>query len=358
MKRRLLVVFLFAGSAFAQNPIQQAPNQLISPISPLMDFSSNRPVETPTSTSGQDIRIGHDDLIDVSVFEIPELSSTARVTAAGTLVMPYVGAIEAAGKTPLELSKTIEDALRAKFVNDPHVTVFIREYASQPVSIIGAVKMPGIYQIKGEKLLLDMVAVAQGLSDNAGKEIHVIRRAANVRSPASEAQSEEKQVSVLTSPDISVGLENKIPNTRTIIIDAMDLLQNGNATLNIPIYAGDVINVLPAGSIFVVGELQHPGESILHYGKPLTVTQAVALGGGLTKEAKKAQAMIIRPHSDGTKEQIPVNIGKLLDGSKADVMLMANDVLFVPSNRVKTGLTRALDSTIAIVIGRAIYQGF
>src|SRR5262249_29553731 len=148
--------------------------------------------------------------------------------------------------------------------NDPHVTVFIREYASQPVSIIGAVKVPGIYQIKGQKYLLDMLAMAQGLDQTAaGKLIQVIRRVASDSG-----------------------------GPQTITLSTEDLFENGKAELNIPIQAGDVINVLQAGSIFVVGEVTKPGEFVLRQGKDVTASQAVALGGGFSRDAKKQQCLI------------------------------------------------------------------
>src|SRR5262249_33920639 len=161
-------------------------------------------------------------------------------------------------------------------INEPHVTVFVREYASQPVSVIGAVKLPGIYQIKGQKFLLDMLAMAQGLDQNAGKTIQVIRKQAD-------------------STDVS----------ETITVSSEDLFQNGKTELNIAIKAGDVINVLQAGSIFVVGEVMRPGEFVLRQGKDISASQAVALGGGFAKEAKKQECLIVRLHRDGSKEEIP-----------------------------------------------------
>lgn len=321
--RRFFTIFSlpwFSLALFGQNP------RPIVPLPAPDEFILKRPANTPTSLSGQDYRIGRDDLIEVSVFEVPELGTTARVTASGTLTLPLVGAINAAGNTAEELARIVEDELRKKYVKDPHASVFIREYVSQPVSVIGAVKAPGIYQIKGQKFLLDMLAMAQGLDGTAGKTIQVMRRDANLVSKA-----------------------------ETLTIDVEDLFQNGKTELNVPIYAGDVINVLNATSVFVVGELTRPGEFVLRYGRPVTVAQAVALGGGFSREAKKSAGVIIRYHKDGTKEEIPVNIQKILDGSADDVPMMTNDILFVPANKIKTGLSRALDSALSIAVGRAIY---
>jgi polysaccharide biosynthesis/export protein len=220
----------------------------------------------------------------------------------------------------------VEEVLRVKYLKDPHVTVFVREYASQPVSVLGAVKMPGIYQIKGQKSLLDMLAMAQGLDQTAGNTIQIIRK-----NGADE--------------DTSARIE----------VNALELFEKGKTELNITIQAGDVINVLHAGSIFVVGEVVRPGEFVLRQGRNVTASQAIALGSGFTREAKKAACTVIRVLDDGTKEEIAVNVAKILDGSFDDVSLMPNDILFVPSHRIKSGLKRTLDTTIAIVSGRLMY---
>jgi polysaccharide export outer membrane protein len=321
LRRVLILVFFFAGlCAEAQ---QSRP---VVPL-PVEDFASNRPANVPTSAKGEEYRIGSDDLIEVSVFEVPDLAGTVRVGAAGTVSLPLIGAIEAMGKTTQEVQTAIEEVLKQKYLNDPHVIVFVREYASQPVSVVGAVKLPGIYQIKGQKFLLDMLAMAQGLDQGAGKTIQVMRR---------------------------VSIDSQEP--QTISVRTEDLFENGKTELNIPIRAGDVINVLVAGSIFVVGEVIRPGEFVLRQGKDITASQAVALGGGFSRDAKKDRCLIIRLHRDGTKEEILVNVAKILEGSLTDVALSPNDILFVPANKVKSGVMRALDTTIATISGRLIYR--
>jgi len=298
------------------------------PLIPAEEFLPNRPANVPTSLPGSEYRIGRDDLIEVSVFEAPDLGTVSRVSASGFVTLSLIGPVQAAGKTTQEVEQTVQEALAERYLNDPHVTVLVREYASQPVSIVGAVKMPGIYQLKGQKRLLDMLATAQGLDQlSAGKTIQVIRRGGD--------GSDENQ---------------------TISINSEDLFQNGKTELNIPIQAGDTINVLIGGSVFVVGEVAHPGEFPLRQGKNFTAGQAVALGGGFTKEARRAECKIIRVHNDGTKEEIPINVAKIFDGSLGDVALLANDILFVPSNKIKAGLMRTLDTTIAVVSGRLIYR--
>ena len=323
------VVYIVISLMFGQGQLPR----LTTPI-PQQDFNANMPSNLPTSSGGQEYRIGKDDLIEITVFEVPELGSTPRVTAAGTISLPLIGPIEVAGHTPQELERSIEEALKKNYVNDPHVTVFVREYASQPVSLIGAVKVPGIYQIKGRKFLLDMLAMAQGIDQSAGSIIQVVRS--------------KSVVGEFSNQDSDAG--------ETLTIGIEDLFENGKTELNIPIFAGDVINVLRAGSVFVVGEVVRPNEFVLRNGKNITVAQAVALANGFTKEAKKSDCIIVRYHRDGTKEEIPVDTGKVLRGDAVDVPMLPNDILFVPANKVKTGLLRALDSTIAIVSGRLVYR--
>jgi polysaccharide export outer membrane protein len=294
------------------------------------DFNSNRPSSAPTST-GQEYRIGPDDLIEVAVFEAPELGGVSRVTASGTISLPLVGPVEVSGRTPQEVERVVEEALKEKYVNNPHVTAAVREYASQPVSVLGAVKLPSIYQIKGRKTLLEMIAMAQGIdSTTAGKTIQVLRKGTDPESAASE----------------------------TITIDTEELLDNGKTELNIAIQAGDVINVVRAGSIFVVGEVVHPSEFVLRNGKNVTVTQAVGLANGPTRDAKKSACVIYRYQRDGTKEEIHVDYAKVLRGGVNDVTMQPNDILFVPGNKVKSGLSRALETTLTVAMGRVIYAGF
>lgn len=277
-----------------------------------------------------DYRVGADDLLEVTVFEIPELDTTARVSSAGYLSVPLIGPLEVKDLTTEELGDRIEASLRENYVNDPHVTVFIREYASQPVSVVGAVESPDIYQIKGRKTLMEMLALAGGLRPDAGSAIQVIRSGRTT-----EGQPE------VAATTISIGVE--------------DLFERGQTQLNIPIYAGDVINVLQAGTVFVLGEVTRPNEYVLRNGRNVTVTQALALGGGFARDAKKSDTLIYRIHSDGTREEIPVDGDKLLRGEVEDVAMRPYDILFVPSSSAKPALRRALDSAIGVVSGILIY---
>jgi polysaccharide biosynthesis/export protein len=176
--------------------------------------------------------------------------------------------------------------------------------------------------------------MAQGLDAGAGNAIQVIR----AKDPSKAGADQETP-----AESISVNIE--------------DLFENGKTELNVPIYAGDTINVLRAGSVFVVGEVVRPNEFVLRNGKNVTLSQAIALANGFTKEAKKAECTVIRIHRDGSKEEIRADAAKILRGEANDVTMLPNDILFVPASKLKPTIIRALDSTITVAMGRIIYSG-
>ena len=294
---------------------------LRTPVLPADDFSSSKPSNSPTSVGGSDYRIGSDDQLDIDVFEIADLAAAPRVSGSGMISLKFIGNFKAGGLTPQELERAIEKALKDReLVNEPRVTVTVREYASQPVSIMGAVRNPNIYQLKGQKTLVMMISQAQGLDlDSVGSTIQVIR------------------------------------GQEVIIIDVADL-QRGNPALDIPIYANDKINVQTAGSVFVMGEVMQPGEFVLRNGMNITVLKAITRGGGPTKEAKKKESMIIRVHQDGTREEIKVDIDKMAQGKADDIEMMPNDILVVPPNKFRAALNRTIESTVGVVTGRLVYR--
>src|SRR6266705_1394208 len=314
----LILLFLFSP----QLPVQSLPNQAPAVPAPAVTYHIQSPAAKESSPE-EDYKLGPDDVVDVAIFEVPELGGTARVSASGFILLPLIGSIKAAGLDSTALARVIEDELRKKYIKDPHVTVGVREFTVESVSVLGAVRSAGVQPLRKPKPLLDVLAAAGGLNENAA-EIQVIRNS----------------------------------ESNVISISVQDLLQNAKTELNIPIYGGDVvnINVLQTNSFFLVGELQKPGEYPLKLGKG-TVRQAIAIGGGFTKEAKKDQAKLIRYHEDGTKEEIPLNLQKIMQASYDDTPLMPNDILFIPAAKSKRGITKTLDVAIAVVSMRLVYIG-
>ena len=290
-------------------------------------------VATPSTLRSPDYKIGAEDVLEVAVFEDPTLGGTARVAGSGAIVLPLLGVVQAAGLTPIELGKSVEDSLRRTYIKDPHVTVAIKDYASQPVNMLGAFRSPGIYQIKGEKRLMDMLAMVGGLNGSS-KAIQVNRTHSGSAEPS--------------SPEV-------------ITINSEDLFENALPEANISIYAGDIVYALPAPEpIYLLGEVIRPGQYDLRNGKAMTLGQAITVAGGFTREADKKKLTIIRYQLDGTKVEIPVvaNGKNLLDLATSDVRLEPNDILVVPptKNKAKFVGNRAIDAAISIVSSRLIWR--
>jgi polysaccharide export outer membrane protein len=246
---------------------------------------------------GEDYRIGSRDVLEIRVFDLEELNATVRVSEAGTVELPVIGEIAAAGLTQNGLAAAIEEALSG-FVRQPQVFVFVREYQSQRVSIIGAVRSPGIYQMVGRTTLLEAISDAGGVNptESSGR-VRILREG-------------------LTGAPIE--------------IDLGELLDKGNTAYNIRLKPGDVINVVvkEAFTIYVSGQVRTPGSFTLR--ESITLLKAVSLAGGFSDRAAANKVRIVRAKEDGTQEVIEVNFEDIQDGKSPDIQILPNDIIVVP----------------------------
>src|SRR6266699_6300218 len=150
----------------------------------LLESNPSAPAVSP-----QEYRIGSEDVLNINVFEAQELNREVRVSASGEISLPLLGSVRAAGLTPRELEKSLEQLLRQKYMKDPHVGVFVREMQSHAVSVMGAVRKPGTFQISGSKTLLEILSLAEGLADDAGEEVTILRGAAQNKAAASISEN-------------------------------------------------------------------------------------------------------------------------------------------------------------------------
>lgn len=250
-----------------------------------------------TSTLAEDYKIGARDLLEVRVFNIDEFDSNVRVSEAGTISLPLIGDLQAAGLTRAGLEAAIEEAL-TRFVNEPQVSVFVREYQSQRFSVIGAVRTPGPYDMVGRTTLLEAISMAGGINHaDAAGQITVLRAG-------------------LTGAPIQIELDA--------------LLNQGNLAYNIEVSGGDTINVVPKRSyfIYVYGQVRQPGSYELR--EEVTLMQAISMGGGVSDRAQKKKVRILRRKPDGTQDLIEVNLEEIEDGKKPDFPILPNDVIIVP----------------------------
>lgn len=260
-------------------------------------------------SSFRDYRIGPEDLLEVNVLEDEKLNRVVRVSSQGLISLPLIGVLEVSGLTPFELEQRIRVLLSEKYIRNPNVSVFVREYRSQRVSVVGAVVKPGVFEIFGERTVVDVLAMAGGLREEAGPQLFLIRS--------------------------SVG-DGRGPET--LVIDLEQLLIKGDFSLNIPLVHGDVLNVPASGKVFVGGEVRRPGGFHLG-GKRITVSQALAMAEGLRPGANPSGAYIFRYSGSGNERiSIPVDLRAVQRGEVEDPFLQENDIVIVPRSGVKTFL--------------------
>jgi len=281
------------------------------------------PVSVPARTGPAPIHIAAGDLIDVQVFNTPELSGKLRVTQDGLIQLPGAGDVKIGGLTPLQAAAAIEKDLRdSEIMLDPHVTVLITEYSTQGVSVLGEVRKPGTYLLLGQHSLYEALSAAGGVTQQAGATIEITHQNAPLQ-PV------------------------------TVPVNSPNYSQLQRLT---QIEPGDVVVVSHADSIYVVGDVAHPGEFLIQNGQKLTVLNAIALAQGVNPTAKSSRASIVRKTSHGA-ETIPVNLKNINKLYGEDLALRAGDVVVVPRsgakqlmNIVLPGLTGAVAGSVAAAL--------
>lgn len=255
----------------------------------------------PEEPASKDHPLGPEDLLDISVFEIPELTRTVRVSENGTIALPLLGEMRVRGLTPRQLEARLRAALEESYVNNPQVSVFVKEHGSRKVSVIGAVGKPGVYEMLGPRTLLEVLSQAGGLSDDAGNGLFVIRSSGN-------------------------------GHAERLSIFVPDLLSNRDPALNVPIRPGDVISV-PVDRpiyIYVDGAVKTPGRIEQLASRPISLLQAIAKAGGATERANLKDVQILRKGEGGAQTVVQVNLKRLRGGKDPDPTLVDGDIVVVP----------------------------
>jgi polysaccharide export outer membrane protein len=245
-----------------------------------------------------DYKIGTKDLLEIKVFELPELNQTVRVAEDGSVSLSLLGKVDVAGLTAQELEQKLASILDQKYTKGAHVTVFIKEY--QKVSIFGAVGKSGNYELVGPTTLLQIISLAGGLTAEAGNELLVFRLGKD-------------------------GQKTKIP------INLKDLT-SGNQNLNIDLQPNDVVSI-PIDrmlTVYVYGEVKTPGAIQFRQSKRFTLLQAISQAGGLTEWASKSKVTVKRTDKETGKEmQIFVNVKKIEAMKTPDIILDEGDVIII-----------------------------
>lgn len=268
-----------------------------------------QPVETTSTSmqSDQAYRLGSGDVLEIRVFNRPQLSLAAvRIDEKGSIRMPLiVDAIQASCRTTTELSNDIAKRY-LKFLRNPQVDVFVKEYQSQPVAVVGAVLAPGRFQLQRPLRLLDLLTLAGGPTEKGGRQVQVIHSSGVAGCELDEGSGE--------------GEEN------LSAFDLRDTLR-GDAKANPFVKPGDVVSVPEAEQAFVVGNVVHPTTIALK--ETITITQAIAMAGGTMPDTKSDKVRIVRQTSSG-KNVILVDLKAIANRNSEDIALLPNDVVEVP----------------------------
>lgn len=326
------------GPCFGQAgaPPEVTVRQTNEKIQALATSSHPKLMETPVGTG---------DLLHIDVFDVPELSRDVRVSDAGDISFPLIpGKIPASGLTTFQLEKNLEELLLENgLVSHPDVSVFIREQNSQPVSVVGAVAKPMVYQVIRPTTLLEILAQAGGISDDAGSVVLVTR-------PISAAP---------TAPPPGTRSPDAAPDTQTMTIRLQDLLESGDPSYNIQVFGGDIVSVPRAGIVYVLGSgiLQPGGYVIQGHGEQITALKAVALAHGTTGYAKRDSAVIFRTNPvTGQRDSIPVHLKEIENHKQEDVPIQSNDILYVPDSTGLKVLARGAEAAVGVGSGIAVYR--
>lgn len=272
------------------------------------------------------VKIGPGDLIQVDVYGEPDLQQIVRLNDVGDGTFSFIGILHLAGLTTDQAEALIERKLKeGNYLLAPQVGVIISEYNRQGVSVVGEVKTPGVYPVIGGQSLLDVLAAAGGTTPLAGPEI-TIQRA-----------EDGSTLNVRLSKDAHQALSS-----------------------DVHLYPGDKIIVPRTGLVYVLGDVLKAGGFVMENDGKITLLQALALAGGPNHTSSMNASRLLRKGPSGYTD-VPIEVGKMLKGQKGDMELQAEDILYIPSNAIKSVFARTSPAVLAAASGAtsaAIYSAF
>jgi polysaccharide export outer membrane protein len=273
-----------------------------------------------TCLAQESLLIGAGDLIQVNVMDTPEMEQQVRVTDEGSVPLAYIGSIHVAGQTPAAAAAAIQKALiDKKVMRSPQVSVKMQELATQDVSVLGQVHTPGTYSITTPQTILKILSLAGGLTDGADRHVTIKRH------------NSGEQLTYYVSNDSDQALAGVVK-----------------------VYPGDTILVARAPVVYVMGDVNRPGGYVIATNDDrLSVMQVIAMAGSATKTSMQSRVRLIRKTEHGEVE-LPVRLDRITKGKQPDMMLQANDILFVPFSWMKN-VAMSSSSVGASTAGAALY---
>jgi protein involved in polysaccharide export with SLBB domain len=404
MGRRSCVCMAFAGATMLiwNSPVSAQEISVVQTQQQANDRIKALSVEAKSVP--HDYVIGNGDLIGLSVFDVPELTRDVRVSQSGQISIPLVKVrLQVAGLTESQAEQKIAEVLEVNgLVSHPEVGVMVREHKSKPITIVGAVAHPMVYEADRSVTLLEALAEAGGVSTDAGDTVIVTRMHTAVFVAVTDVEPLKEQMapgageppplspappngtpaspdkSVTTAPvfpsakpaaadaatataantAVSTGPNDGSPaSSNTLTINLNELLEKGDTQNNITLQAGDVVTVPHAGIVYVLGAVNHPGGFVVSNDRTqLTALKILALAGGTTNIAKTRSAVIIRKDGQGKETEQEVDLKAILERQNEDMQLRASDILYVPDDRKKEVLLRALELGIGLGSAVAIFR--
>ena len=280
---------------------------------------SARDTQPATIADQSAIVIGPGDLLDVTVFDVPELVLKVRVDRNGCVSLAFLGDVKLAGMTVGEGQRLISrELVQRQLVKNPQVSIFIEEFATQGITVYGEVNTPGIYPLMGPHHLYDVISAAGGLTLKSGRTVTVLHAGQRDHPELVELAGETAGKDPLAHADVEV-------------------------------YPGDTILVSKAGMVYVLGEVNKPGAFLMEDNTSISVLKATAMAGGTTRLASLKGSMILRKSLAGTS-QTRIPLDKIYHGKAADLQLHAEDIVFVPLSNVRNygamGLQGAIQAAV------------
>jgi polysaccharide biosynthesis/export protein len=332
--------------------------------------------------AASDYLIGAGDLVSVQVFDVPEISRELRVSQTGTVGIPLIPVrLHVSGLTEMQAERKIQEVLEANgLVSHPEVTVTVKEKKSRPITIVGAVSRPMVYEADRQVRLIDVLAAAGGINPDAGDHVIITRPERDPSSDSSTAgTSTDDSAPALTqdpapqaadsspvaSPSGVARTDSPPPDpspappllANTITISLNQMLEAGDMANNIVILPGDVVTVPHAGIIYVLGAVSKPGGyTVLNDRAQLTALKVLSLAGGLNRTAKSDHAVIVRKDTNGQQHEVEVDLKKVMRFEEEDVQLRPSDILYVPTSGGKTAAFRFAELSLAVGTGVLIYR--
>jgi len=280
------------------------------------------PVAARSTSSPPDMLIGAGDLLEISFYGMPDFKSDVRVSSGGEISLPMLGTVAVGGLSVEQAQLLIERKLSEKSLfNDPHVTVFEKEYATQGISVLGEVQKPGIYPLLGSRNLYDALSAAGGTAPKAGRYVLITRR---------------------NDPQHPV----RVP----LLTGAAESMET-----NVTVEPGDTIVVSKAGVVYVVGDVHQPGGFVMENGNDITVLKAIALAQGTNPNAALNAARLIRKTPEGSKD-VPLPLKQILAAKAPDPQLQPDDVVFVPGSAGMSAAKRGAEAILQMATGIAIWR--